>query len=332
MNSPSPPPASAPASRSSRAPSRLPIRAAGVRVVRVVTAAEMLEAVKAALPADIAIFAAAVADWRVAATQCQQDQEVISRRCRRLLTLTENPDILKTIAQLTKNRPAFVIGFAAETQDVLAHAKKKLKSKGADWIVANDVSPATGVMGGDSNTVHVITSSGVESWPRDEQGEGRAENHRTRGRAIDCQAGSRRMSRREVARNQDQGSPPAARRRLAASGLSDSRTRPDLTSLPLSRRKARSSLRPVLAGSVPTGLIFELPPGSEAQVRPRSGLAAKFGVTVLNSPGTIDADYRGEIAVILINLGNATVCREPRRTYRPNDRRPRNAGRIARNE
>ena len=81
------------------------------------------------------------------------------------LTLTENPDILKTIAQLTKNRPPIVIGFAAETQDVLAHAKKKLKSKGADWIVANDVSPASGVMGGDRNTVHVITSSGVESWP-----------------------------------------------------------------------------------------------------------------------------------------------------------------------
>ena len=136
----------------------------GVRVVRVVTAAEMLEAVKAALPADIAIFAAAVADWRVTAPNASKIKKS-SAGGPPALTLTENPDILKTIAQLTKNRPPIVIGFAAETQDVLAYAKKKLKSKGADWIVANDVSPASGVMGGDRNTVHVITSSGVESWP-----------------------------------------------------------------------------------------------------------------------------------------------------------------------
>ena len=136
----------------------------GVRVVRVVTAAEMLEAVKAALPADIAIFAAAVADWRVTAPNASKIKKS-SAGGPPALTLTENPDILKTIAQLTKNRPPIVIGFAAETQDVLAYAKKKLKSKGADWIVANDVSPASGVMGGDRNTVHVLTSGGVESWP-----------------------------------------------------------------------------------------------------------------------------------------------------------------------
>ena len=137
---------------------------AGVRVIRVVTASEMLEAVKSALPADIAVFAAAVADWRVAAPSASKIKKS-SAAGPPALTLAENPDILKTIAQLTKNRPPIVIGFAAETQDVLAHAKKKLKAKGADWIVANDVSPATGVMGGESNTVHLITSSGVESWP-----------------------------------------------------------------------------------------------------------------------------------------------------------------------
>jgi phosphopantothenoylcysteine decarboxylase / phosphopantothenate---cysteine ligase len=136
----------------------------GVHVVRVVTAAEMLEAVKAALPADIAIFAAAVADWRVAAPNASKIKKS-SAGGPPALTLTENPDILKTIAQLTKNRPPIVIGFAAETQDVLAQAKKKLKANAADWIVANDVSPASGVMGGDRNTVNVITSSGVESWP-----------------------------------------------------------------------------------------------------------------------------------------------------------------------
>jgi phosphopantothenoylcysteine decarboxylase/phosphopantothenate--cysteine ligase len=137
---------------------------AGVRVVRVTTAAEMLTAVEAALPADIAIFAAAVADWR-AATQSPAKIKKSSGNVPPSLALSENPDILKTVAHMRKNRPALVIGFAAETNDVLAHARKKLKSKGADWIVANDVSPQTGIMGGDRNTVHLLTSAGVESWP-----------------------------------------------------------------------------------------------------------------------------------------------------------------------
>jgi phosphopantothenoylcysteine decarboxylase/phosphopantothenate--cysteine ligase len=137
---------------------------AGVRVVRVTTAAEMLTAVEAALPADIAIFAAAVADWR-AATQSPAKIKKSSGNVPPSLALSENPDILKTVAHMRKNRPALVIGFAAETNDVLAHARKKLKSKGADWIVANDVSPQTGIMGGDRNIVHLLTSAGVESWP-----------------------------------------------------------------------------------------------------------------------------------------------------------------------
>jgi phosphopantothenoylcysteine decarboxylase/phosphopantothenate--cysteine ligase len=137
---------------------------AGVSVIRVVTAAEMLEAITKALPADIAIFAAAVADWRAAAPASGKLKKS-SLGAKPTLALTENPDILKTIAQLGKARPRLVIGFAAETDDVLAYAKGKLKSKGADWIVANDVSPETGIMGGDRNTVHVVTESGVESWP-----------------------------------------------------------------------------------------------------------------------------------------------------------------------
>ncbi|AGK60000.1 phosphopantothenoylcysteine decarboxylase/phosphopantothenate/cysteine ligase [Hyphomicrobium denitrificans 1NES1] len=136
----------------------------GVRVVRVTTAKEMLEAVEAALPADIAIFAAAVADWRVAAPSVSKIKKSASN-APPALSLAENPDILKAIAQRSKGRPALVVGFAAETHDVLVHAKKKLKSKGADWIVANDVSPQTGIMGGDRNTVHLLTSAGVESWP-----------------------------------------------------------------------------------------------------------------------------------------------------------------------
>jgi len=136
----------------------------GVRVVRITTAAEMLAAVEAALPADIAIFAAAVADWRIA-TPSPSKIKKSGSGAPPAFALAENPDILKVIAQLPQGRPSLVIGFAAETQDILAHAKKKLKSKGADWIVANDVSPQTGIMGGDRNTVHLLTSSGTESWP-----------------------------------------------------------------------------------------------------------------------------------------------------------------------
>ncbi len=137
---------------------------AGVTTQRVATAAEMLEAVKAALPADIAIFAAAVADWRSASPQSTKIKKKTGDSSP-ILELTENADILKTVAQLKKGRPGLVIGFAAETKDVLTYAKKKRDAKGADWIVANDVSPETGIMGGDRNTVHVIASSGVESWP-----------------------------------------------------------------------------------------------------------------------------------------------------------------------
>jgi phosphopantothenoylcysteine decarboxylase/phosphopantothenate--cysteine ligase len=136
----------------------------GVDIVRVATAEQMLTAVKDALPADVAIFAAAVADWRVASPNAEKIKKTHSGAPPEL-TLTENADILRTIAQLRKNRPSLVIGFAAETSDVMVHAKKKLKSKGADWIVANDVSPHTGIMGGEKNAIHLLTSSGVESWP-----------------------------------------------------------------------------------------------------------------------------------------------------------------------
>lgn len=137
---------------------------AGVRIVRVETARQMLEAARAALPADIAIFAAAVADWRVAS----EEREKIKKGARGTptLTLVENPDILRTIASQPPGlRPPLVIGFAAETHNVLEFAKKKRKSKGADWIVANDVSPETGIMGGDRNAVHLVTAADVESWP-----------------------------------------------------------------------------------------------------------------------------------------------------------------------
>ncbi len=135
------------------------------------TAREMLEAVRGALPADIAVFAAAVADWRVA-TQATQKIKKGAKASAPRLELIENPDILKTIAaERAGRRPPLVVGFAAETENVLAYASKKRKAKGADWIVANDVSPETGIMGGDRNSVHLVTAEGVESWPDLDKGE-----------------------------------------------------------------------------------------------------------------------------------------------------------------
>jgi phosphopantothenoylcysteine decarboxylase/phosphopantothenate--cysteine ligase len=135
----------------------------GVRVVRAESARDMLAAVEAALPADIAIFAAAVADWRVAQTSEQKLKKGAGGTPK--LALTENPDILSTVAHLKAKRPPLVIGFAAETEHVVEHAKAKLRRKGCDWILANDVSAESGVMGGDLNRIHLVTADGVEEWP-----------------------------------------------------------------------------------------------------------------------------------------------------------------------
>jgi phosphopantothenoylcysteine decarboxylase/phosphopantothenate--cysteine ligase len=137
---------------------------AGVRVVRVETAHEMLAAVLAALPADIAICAAAVADWR-ATEEAPHKLKKQHQGNETTLTLTQNPDILATLAGLGAKRPRLVIGFAAETQELIANATVKRRAKDADWIIANDVWPGTGAMGGDNTQVHVITANGVEDWP-----------------------------------------------------------------------------------------------------------------------------------------------------------------------
>lgn len=137
---------------------------AGVNVKRVETAREMLAACEAALPADVVICAAAVADWRVDVDATQKIKKEPGAEAP-ALKLVENPDILATLSRLTKNRPSLVVGFAAETEKVVEHAVAKRKRKGCDWIVANDVSPETGVMGGELNTVHLITGEGQEDWP-----------------------------------------------------------------------------------------------------------------------------------------------------------------------
>lgn len=137
----------------------------GVKLVKVETAREMQAAVEAALPADAAVFAAAVADWRVANASSSKMKKDGSGKAP-ALEFAENPDILATVSKLQNGRPGLVVGFAAETDDVLAHATAKRLRKGCDWIVANDVSPATGIMGGAENAVTIISDQGAETWPR----------------------------------------------------------------------------------------------------------------------------------------------------------------------
>ena len=167
------------------------------------------------MPADIAIFAAAVADWRVA----NEGEQKLKKTSAGMppLQLVENPDILATISKLKDRRPPLVIGFAAETEHLIDNAKAKIARKGCDWIVANDVSPATGVMGGDRNTVHLLTRDGedikVEFLARDDQGTGR---DRTGGE--DCEDAWRRIRERD---SESRHPPIAARRRPRAAGLSE---------------------------------------------------------------------------------------------------------------
>ncbi|RKT32680.1 phosphopantothenoylcysteine decarboxylase/phosphopantothenate--cysteine ligase [Roseovarius halotolerans] len=138
-----------------------------VEVKRVETAQEMLAAVEAALPVDAAVFAAAVADWRVAsASDSKMKKQPGEKGGLPVLEFAENPDILARVSQMNEGRPALVIGFAAETDDVIDNATAKRKRKGCDWILANDVSHATGIMGGAHNAVTLIDSEGAQSWPR----------------------------------------------------------------------------------------------------------------------------------------------------------------------
>lgn len=136
----------------------------GVQVIAVQTAQKMLDAVQASLPVDAGVFAAAVADWRVARASDKKLKK--SQDGLPVLEFAENPDILKTISRMETGRPGLVVGFAAETNDVLTHAAAKRDRKGCDWIVANDVSPETGIMGGSENAVILISDQGAEEWPR----------------------------------------------------------------------------------------------------------------------------------------------------------------------
>lgn len=139
-------------------------RPLGVQVIEVQSAREMREAVMAALPVEAGVFAAAVADWRVASASDAKIKKVGGKLP--VLEFAENPDILREVSQMDEGRPALVVGFAAETNDVVENASAKRARKGCDWILANDVSPATGIMGGAENAVVLISDCGAESWPR----------------------------------------------------------------------------------------------------------------------------------------------------------------------
>jgi phosphopantothenoylcysteine decarboxylase/phosphopantothenate--cysteine ligase len=137
----------------------------GCEIIRVETARDMLDAVQSALPSDGAVFAAAVADWRM---KNATDSKIKKNAAGDIpqLDFVENPDILATVSQMAKNRPTLIVGFAAETDDVLKNATAKRKRKQCDWILANDVSPETGIMGGTENDVTLITEKDTIDWPR----------------------------------------------------------------------------------------------------------------------------------------------------------------------
>ncbi len=137
----------------------------GVNVVHVQSARDMLNACETALPADIAVCAAAVADWRPADETIEKMKKTAGE-APAPMSLMENPDILRTLANAGNRRPTLLVGFAAETENVIENAVRKRQSKGCDWILANDVSRDTGTFGGDDNTVHLVDANGVEDWPR----------------------------------------------------------------------------------------------------------------------------------------------------------------------
>jgi phosphopantothenoylcysteine decarboxylase/phosphopantothenate--cysteine ligase len=136
----------------------------GVKTVNVETTEEMLKAAEMALPADIAVCAAAVGDWRAADIAAQKIKKTSGGSLR--LQMVENADILKAISKKGDRRPGLVIGFAAETENLLANAQKKLHAKGCDWIVANDIAENTGIIGGTENKVHLLDADGMEEWPQ----------------------------------------------------------------------------------------------------------------------------------------------------------------------
>ena len=189
-----------------------------------------------------------------------------------------------------------MIGFAAETENVVANAKEKLERKGCDWILANDVSPQTGIMGGDRNTIQLVTAQGHRALAAAIEGRCGEDADRAHCRGACAMSGAIDVRIMRLPHGQDLPLPSYQTAHAAGLDL--------IAAVPAD---APLTLSPGARALVPTGIAIALPPGTEAQVRPRSGLAIKHGLTVLNAPGTIDADYRGEVQVLLVNLGGEAV-------------------------
>ena len=228
----------------------------------------MLAAVEAALPADVAVFCAAVADWRVEPSWQKIKKGTSGAPS---LALIENPDILATIGHHSR-RPRLVIGFAAETEKMLEHARAKLARKGCDMIVANDVGGDAGVMGGERNTVHLVTRDGVEDWPTLDKAEVARRLVARMASLIDAPhmsrpAGNRAVLPLDILRLPHARDLPLPRYETeGAAGL-------DLLAAVDAAKPLR--LEPGARALVPCGIVIELPKGHEGQVRPRSGPCAQ---------------------------------------------------------
>ena len=253
-------------------------------MVKVETAHEMLAATLEALPADIAICAAAVADWR-AADEAPHKLKKQNQGGETTLKLTQNPDILATVAGPGAKRPRLVIGFAAETENLIANATAKRRAKGADWIVANDVWPGTGAMGGDQTQVHLDHAGRRRGLAADEQGRdgGAAARPRRRGAAVSplgrgMNDGGRGVSitLRVLRLPHGEGLPLPTYHSEHAAGLDVVAGVPEDAPVAIGARRPRARSHRLRASSSR--------PGFEAQLRPRSGLALKSGVTLLEQP------------------------------------------------
>ena len=261
----------------------------GVDVVQVESAQDMLAAVEAALPADVFVGAAAVADWRVDDAGGQKIKKTNAGPP--TLTLVENPDILARVAHVERHEAASRYWVCRrDARGFASTRKEKLVRKNCDFIVANDVGGNGEVFGAADNQVHIVARDNVITWPR-------MSKDRVALRLVELIREKLDNSKvievkyRRLASGA--GLPPPARHSEDAAGFDLVAAVPqdDPITLPPGGRAV-----------VPTGFALELPSGFEGQIRPRSGLALKHGVTVLNAPGTVDADFRGEVGVILINL------------------------------
>ena len=278
---------------------------AGVEVVRVETAEEMLRAVQTSLPADIAVFAAAVADWRSASAPRDKIKKSGDNPS---LDLIENPDILASVGKASAGRPALVIGFAAETGNVTSEASEEAQVQGRR--LDRRQRRLAGARCLRRRRQHRAHRHGrrYRGLAHAEQGRGGAAPDAARRRVSAARRGGSRMTAKRLA---TQSTAACASTSCGSSMAPGCRCRHTRRRAPPGsicwRRDVQRpmTLAPGARALVPTGLVLELPAGYEAQVRPRSGLALKNGVTVLNSPGTIDSDYRGEVSVILVNLGQA---------------------------